>query len=214
MKNLIYLAVIITCFSCKESSKSSKESTSEEQTTTNTEFQNIPSEALEDLKNVADIKTEFAYITNKIESGNMDSNAFEYNCHDEKKGKVTYYSEKGQLRMIQHTYIEYSHFSATDEYFIKNDSLFFVFNNHRLWSFVNQNQIKDDVTESRFYILDHKLVQCLEKKFTIISNDQDSQKSPAVSNKEIDCPSFEPISKDFELFVKLRNQKEDLVCLQ
>ncbi len=46
-----------------------------------------------------------------------------------------YFLDKTGLRLIKHIYNEYSHFSATDEYFVKNDTLFFSFNKPVWWSF-------------------------------------------------------------------------------
>lgn len=214
MKKLFYLAVFISFFSCQEKLTSGEASTSDDQTPTETKSSGHPSEELGDIKSVDDIKKEYAYIIDRLESGSMDSTSFEYNCHEEKKGKVIYFSEKGQLRMIKHTYNQYSHYSGTDEYFVKNDSLFFVYYNHEVWNFTGQNQTKDDITEIRFYIIDNKPVKCLEKKLTMLSRGKDTLQSTIGTNKELECSSLESISEDFELFLKLRDQQENLICLE
>jgi len=208
MKGLFYLTVFITFFSCKENS------TSADKTTVVVKSPDNSSETLPDLKSIDDIKMEHSYITSKIESGSMDSTSFDYNCKDEKNGTLIYFYEKGQLRLIKHAYNEYSHFSATDEYFLKDGALFFVFYNHLVWSFVNHNQTKDDITEKRFYIIGNRPIKCLQKKFTILSNAKDAPKSNMGSDKAIECSSLEPILEDFELLFKLRKQKEDLLCLE
>lgn len=214
MKILFYLAVVFSFFSCKENSNSGRRSTSEVDSTAAVKSPENALEPLEDLKSVDDIKREHTYITSKIESGSMDSTSFDYNCHDEKKGKVVYFSDKGQLRLIQHTYNEYSHFSATDEYFLKDGAPFFVFYDHLGWSFIDENQTKDDITENRYYIIDNQPVKCLQKKFSKLSNNEDSLKSKMVANKEVKCASLDPLVEDFELLLKFKHQRENLICLE
>jgi len=221
MKSIFYVAVLITFFSCKENSTSQKETASgKEATTVGTSPENPPKtpqevRSADVLRSVDDIKTEYAYITSILKSGRMDSTSFEYDCRSEKSGRVVYFSEKGQLRMIKHTYHEYSHFSATDTYFVKDNALFFAFYKHVAWSFVNQNQTKDDVTEKRLYLIGNKSVKCLQKKYALLSdaNATDAPAPDTGANKETDCSSLEPIVAGFELLFDRRNQKENLACL-
>ncbi|MFD3000304.1 hypothetical protein ACFS7Z_08030 [Pontibacter toksunensis] len=123
---IVYLIVFMTLVSCKESTTSSENSNLVGATTPLIITQTDSFEVLRDLKNVADIKKEYTYVTSRIESSRMNSASFNYNCNDEKKGTVTYFTENGQLRMIKHTYNEYSHFSAVDNYFVKDSTPFFV----------------------------------------------------------------------------------------
>lgn len=121
---IIYLIVFITLVSCKESTTSSEDSNLVGATTPLVTTQIDSSEILRNMKNVEDIRKEYTYVTSKIESSRMGYASFNYNCNGEKKGTVTYFSEKGQLRMIKHVYNEYSHFSAVDSYFVKDSALF------------------------------------------------------------------------------------------
>jgi len=210
---VVYLIVFMTLVSCKESTTSSENSTSVGAATPLVTTQTDSFEVQRDLKDVADIKKEYTYVTSRIESSRMDSASFNYNCNDEKKGTVTYFTENGQLRMIKHAYNEYSHFSAVDNYFVKDSTPFFVLQRRLAWSFVDEKQTKDDVTENRVYIIDQKPVKCLQKEFTVYSNTKDAPQANTVANKEIKCSSLEPISKKFGLLLKYINQREDLTCL-
>ncbi|ARS35450.1 hypothetical protein CA264_08365 [Pontibacter actiniarum] len=176
--------------------------------------QNDPSEALPDIKRVEDIKDAYAYVTSRVESGKMDSSSFNYNCYGERKGTVSYFSEKGQLRLIRHSYSEYSHFSAVDSYYVQAGAPFFVFHDRLAWSFVQEGQTKDDVTQSRIYLINNRPVKCLQKKFTVYTNTKGAVDPDTIANKEIDCTSLEPIQNDFDFLVKYRAQREDLECLE
>lgn len=213
MKSFFFLIVFITVSSCRENSKRFEETYSSEKTNKEINSPEIPPKASRELISIEDIKNEHSYISSVIASGGMDSTSFNYNCRDEKKGTVSYFYDKGQLRKIEHTSNEYSHFSATDEYYLKDGTLFFVFRNHLVWSFVTQDQTKDNITEKRIYILNNKPVMCLKKEFTILSDEKKDSESNRLPNEEVECSSLEPISEDFKLLFELRNQKEDLDCL-
>jgi len=116
--------------------------------------------------------------------------------------------------LIRHIYNEYSHFSATDEYYIKDGVPFFIFNQDLVWNFTGQNQTQDNITERRFYILNDQPVQCLEKKYTVNSNDDYPPESDTVPNKEIECALFEDALKDYKKLYKLREQNGDIECLE
>jgi hypothetical protein len=210
---IVYLIAFMTLVSCQESTTSSEHLTLVGATTPLIITQTDSFDVLRDLKNVEDIKKEYSYVTSRIESSRMDSASFNYNCNDEKKGTVTYFTENGQLRIIKHAYNEYSHFSAVDNYFVKDSAPFFVLQRRLAWSFVDQQQTKNNVTENRVYIIDHKIVKCLQKKFTVYSNTKDAPQANIVANKEIKCSSLEPISKKFGLLLKYVNRREDLTCL-
>jgi len=214
MKNLIYIFILLISISCGEN-KSHKASSQQVIDTTAT------SKGKEDIRNITgaitsieDIRKEHSYIQSRAASKILDSTTFNYNCNGEKEGKVTYFYEQEQLRLIRHVYNEYSHFSATDEYFIKDDELFFVFYNQMAWNFAGQNQTQDNITERRFYIVNNQPVHCLEKKFSINSNDNNPTESNEVPNKEIECALFEDALKDYKKLFKLREQNGEIECLE
>lgn len=214
MKSLLYLLAFTSFFSCKRDPASSERSTQGEETTSIEQPHKNTLERLRDIKSVDDIKKEHSYITSTIENGSMDSTSFNYNCNEEKKGELIYFYEQGQLRLIRHNYNEYSHFSATDEYYLKDDTPFLVLFDHLAWSFIDQNQTQDNITEKRFYFIDHTLIKCLQKEFTIISGDKNAPQSNMVPNKNSECPSLQSILQDFQLLFNLRKKKEDIHCLE
>src|SRR5690606_14434404 len=214
MKNIFYLFILLSLFSCRENSTSGEPSLQEDGITSTSKNQEDPGEANRVITNIEDIKREHSYIISKTNTGNMDSTTFSYNCNGEKEGKVIYFYEQEQLRLIRHVYNEYSHFSATDEYFIKDATPFFVFYNQMAWNFASQNQTQDNITEKRFYMLNKKPVQCLEKRYSVNSNDENPPQSNKVANKEIECASIEAVLQDFELLYRLRDQDGDMGCLE
>lgn len=213
MKNLVYLVAFVALISCKENTTLIEDSPAVAAPGAEANSPTDSSEVLQTIESVADIQKEYTRVTSNIQSGKMDSTSFSYNCNVEKKGTVTYFSETGQLRMIKHRYNEYSHFSATEQYVVKDSALFFVLQSSLAWSFVDQNQTKDNVTENRIYIIDSKPVKCLQKKFTVYSNTKDAPQADTVPNKEIECAALEPISDKFALLLKYANREEELACL-
>jgi len=200
--------------SCREDSIKSEKIIWPQDTIIVSGSQDDSPKAIPQIKTREDIKSEHSYISEMAESGNLISTSFKYNCNEEKKGELKYFFENNKLRLIKHTYNEYSHFSATDEYYIKDGSVFFVFLNHVSWNFTEHNQTRDNITESRIYILENKAVRCLEKKYSVHSNDKNPPESNEIPNKEIECNAVEATFKDFEMLYKLREQKEDMGCLE
>ncbi len=216
MRKLCFTLTLFIGFSCGESTSSdpAEKYAPERGTGTTAEVSMISADSSHSLKNMEDIKREYANLTSALQSNNIDSVSFSYNCYDEKKGKVIYFSDGDGLRLLRHTYNEYSHFSGTDEYFVKDDSLFFVFYDHVSWSFTGEGETKDNVTENRFYIIDGKPIKCLEKKFTIRSSSSGNMQPQAAENKETDCSSFDDVTDKFGLLLKYRNRESDLTCLE
>lgn len=214
IKIILYLVIFILLFSCRENSGNREGPPMLQDTITIVKAQDNFPEAMTELKNVDDIRKEHAYIISLLERGTMKTESFNYNCNEEKKGRITYFYEKGQLRLIRHTYNAYSHFSGIDEYYIKDEGPFFVFYNHLSWNFIDQNKTEDKITERRFYILNRKAVQCLEKKYKIITDEKDPTKPNEVPSKEIECVSIETVLENFELLNKLREQEEEINCLE
>lgn len=215
MKVTLYLATLLFLFSCKENTTSTEAANPEIEPSTAVTSPSHTSSALPEIKSMDAIKTAYADITSKLENRSMDSVFFDYDCNGEKSGQVTYFSDSGQLRLIRHTYNVYSHFSATDEYFLKNDSLYFVFSKQVAWSFADQHKTKDNITENRTYIIGNKPIKCLQKKYFILADVNDAAKATTSinSDKEIACTSLDSINADLALLLKLRTQQEKPACL-
>lgn len=154
---------------------------------------------------VSDIKQVYGATMDQLQKGNLDSVAVEYNCNNERSGTVTYYSQKGILTMIQHSYAEYDHHSTTDQYFVQDDKVYFIYSNDASWNFVSAEITQDHFTENRTYVIEDESVLCLEKKYNILSN-APTQRLDETDNTEIVCAPIQPILTDFEQLVAFRNQ--------
>jgi len=211
-----YLLTLFVAFSCGQSPPSdpAEGSAPIRGTDTTAESPIARSGAAHRLRNMEDIRKEYSHVTSEVESNGMVSDFFIYNCHGEKKGKVMYFSDEAGLRLIRHTYDEYSHFSATDEYFVKDGFLFFVLFDHVSWSFEGEGETRDDVTEKRFYIIEAQALKCLEKKFTVRSPSSADTRRQRAANKETDCSSLEAVLNKFELLSSYRSREKDPDCLE
>ncbi|MBU4539209.1 MAG: hypothetical protein L6264_05065 [Weeksellaceae bacterium] len=213
MKHLIFIISFLILFSCNKR-QASEEKILVDKTASVSKTDGNSQVPEKKLKTVDDIKASYAYFVNKLRTKGIDSTLFKYNCNNEKSGKVIYFTENGKLRMIRHAYSEYSHFSATDEYFVEDDSVYFIYSKQVQWNFVDQNKTKDEIIERRIYIIDNNPVKCLENESTLIVSSGKSGTAKAGSNKEMDCSSFQPMLKQFEKLIKLRGQKKDMECLE
>lgn len=212
MKNLICLLSLVLLISCHEEQKTNSDYKSSTERDT-------ASKAISDSKlkedfvaphSVAEIKEAYAITVDKMNNGQLDSVSFEYNCQEERSGKVTYFSEKGVLRSIRHQYNEYDHHEAIDQYFLNEDStLFFAYLNRLSWSFDSvvgkDGATKDDIQEQRIYVVNKQAIQCLEKRFTTRSQATDNPTSESVPNKQVVCKPIKPLLKNFQQLLDFKN---------
>jgi len=168
----------------------------------------VSEEQARPLSNLEDIQNAYAEIASELERGILDSSSFAYSCHDEKKGTISYFTARGQLRLIVHRYNEYDHYDAVDRYFVTDSMLFFVSSNSASWAFESgpEGSTRDNITERRTYLIDHQPVRCLEKKFVIRSQSIDNPSSETVPNNEVDCPPANEVMKLFQLLTKYRHK--------
>jgi len=167
------------------------------------------------IKTIDDIKKEYASINSILISKKLDSTQFSYNC-DEREGEVTLYYKDKKLAAVKDFYAEHSHFSSSTTYFIKNDQVFFIFNDETVWNFDDggtpeKPETKDDITEKRIYILDNKAVQCFEKKYSVRSKGSNTDPE-TISNRETKCDISEHMKK-YNLIVKNKDRKGNINCL-
>ncbi|MBW8360981.1 MAG: hypothetical protein K0M56_02200 [Kaistella sp.] len=162
-----------------------------------------------ELNSVKDIKVEYEDINRLLQEKKLDSVTFSYDCDGERQGDVVYYYENRQLRSIRHSYSEYSHFSAVENYFIKDGGLFFVFKKETSWNFDGGSpenpETKDDIKEYRYYMVNEKPIQCLEKKYVLHSESSGNPAPESIKNSEIKNCSLVEVHKRYQLLV--RNQK-------
>lgn len=211
----IYILLLLIIFSCKDNSNSNNDSSSSEvQPLTDSISDTVVSEEI-NIKTVEDIQKSYTLASTLLKE--MDSTGFAYNCNNEKSGKVIYFSNNDEVEVIKHMYSEYSHFSATEMYFLKNGTPYFIHKKETSWAFDGmkngESQTKDDITEKRYYLVDDKLIQCLEKSYTIRSAASDNPLAEEVANKNVDCPTIENIHSEFQTLFKHRSEATDIKCL-
>lgn len=162
------------------------------------------------------IRKEYNRLHALLEAKKLTTKGFTYNCNEEPSGEVTFYSDKGEIKVIRHSYAEHSHFSAVEQYFIKNGKPFFIFREEAVWSFdggTSEKHItKDDITETRIYIQNGKPIRCLEKIYSIRSDGSEKPDPAKIPGKEIPC-TIEGLMKTYELLIKNKDQKEKKQCL-
>lgn len=175
---------------------------------------NFPESENDSIKTIDDIKKEYAHISSMMISKKLDSTRFTYNC-DEREGEVTLYYENKKLAAVKNFYAEHSHFSSSTKYFVKDDQVFFIFNDETVWNFDDggtpeKPETKDDIKQKRIYILNNKAVQCFEKNYSIRS--KGNNKTPeSIPNKETKC-DIDGFMKTYQLILKNKD-KRDVKCL-
>ncbi len=167
------------------------------------------------IKSVDDIKKEYAVISNLLAMKKLDSSSrFTYYCN-EREGEVVLYKQDGKIRMVKDFYAEHSHFSSFTQYFIKDNQVFFIFQDETLWNFdggtAEKPETKDDITEKRMYILNNKAVQCLEKKYSIRSKGNNRQPDK-IASRATQCDISE-LLKNYQAIIRNKDKKGELKCL-
>jgi hypothetical protein len=213
MKTLILSLSFMLIISCK---KESGAGTQKQETVKDSVSgkNNSPTVQNDSIQSLEDIKKEYAAVNNLLTAKKLDSTGFTYYCN-EKEGEVVIYKQDGKIRMVKDFYAQHSHFSSSTRYFIKNNQVFFIFQDETLWNFdggtPEKPETKDDITEKRMYILNNKAVQCLEKKYSVRSkgNNQDPNK---ITIRETTCDISE-LMKNYQLILKNKDKKGELKCL-
>ena len=212
MKNVLTILGLIMIVSCKKENLKTTEKKSSEDSIIN---KSISINRNDSIETIDDIKKEYANINNLLTLKKLDSSQFSYNC-DEREGEVTLYYRDKKLAAVKDFYAEHSHFSSSTTYFVKNDRVFFIFNDETVWNFdeggtPEKPETKDDIKEKRIYILDNKAVQCFEKNYSIRS--KGNNKNPEnISNQKTKCTATEFI-KRYELILKNKDTKGEIQCL-
>lgn len=209
---LISLSLLLAISCKKEKSETLQNKSSDNDTVTLKNDLKIQNDS---VKTIADIKTEYARLNNLLISRKLDSTKFNYNC-DEKEGEITLYFQDKKLAAVKDFYAEHSHFSSSTTYFVKNDQVFFIFNDETVWNFDDggtpeKPETKDDIKEKRIYILNNKAVQCFEKNYSLRSKGNNTNPE-SITNKEIKC-DIDGFMKTYQLILKNRNKRGDIKCL-
>lgn len=217
MKKLLILPCFIFLFSCENKKKEK------------TNIQNSSSDSFQAVskndsvngnripENIEEIKTEYALISNQLNSKKLDSTSFNYEC-EERSGSVVFYTSDGKLKSIKHSFSEYSHFSSVEQYYLKNDSLFFILKQDTSWSFEGgtpeKPETKDNIEEQRIYVVNGKAVDCHEKKYTIKSASANNPVPEKIQNVKSEKCSFPELQKTFALLIKNKEKNGKINCIQ
>lgn len=164
------------------------------------------------LNRITEIQETYAAVVKQLEAGTLDSTSFKYSCQGEKGGTVTYISDRGKLQLIVHRYHEYDHYSAVDRYFVNEDKLYFTHLRGVSWSFEEGGGTRDNIEEQRIYVVNQRPVQCLEKKYTIVSGASNNPLPDTVLNKEVSCKSPASVIGPYRILLKYR-EKGTTGCL-
>ncbi|MGC5745762.1 hypothetical protein [Chryseobacterium sp. NFX27] len=213
MKTIFITAVLFLPFSCKNDKDKTAPTTP-----VSMDSMIVKKDSLR--KNAADpiteIKKKYGVLQRQLEAKKLSSNGFTYNCNEEPSGKVTFFSDKDGIKVIEHFYAEHSHFSASEKYFIKNGEPFFIFRQEIVWNFDGGTPekpiTKDDITETRIYLQDNKPLKCLEKKYSIRSDNKEKNIADQISGKEIKCKTDE-LLKTYQSLWKHKDEKGKIQCL-
>ncbi|UOB18004.1 hypothetical protein [Abyssalbus ytuae] len=174
-------------------------------------------ESPQKIDNVEAIKKGYMSITDKIATSELKQTSFEFDCAGEQVGKVTYYWDGNELKMIEKIYGEYSHRNATEQYYISNGKPYFIYTKITDWSFDSdsgkEGATKDNVQEYRYYIIDEKLVKCLKKEYTIRSAALENPDPNTINNATINCPGNEELLEPFKKLFNYREQSAKIQCL-
>jgi hypothetical protein len=216
MKTLFLISSFVFIFSCKkETGKNPLKASGSSDTLTSSSVRD--STTVENkLLTIEDIKKEYQSINDKLNKKGLDSVSFDYNCNDERSGTVTFFSDQKGLRMIKHFYAEYSHFSSVENYFIKNNTLFFIFKEDTSWNFdggtPEKPETKDDIIEHRIYLQNNTPIKCFEKKYSIRSKESIHPDVDKMANKEVSC-SVDELLKTYQLLLKNKDKRGEIKSL-
>lgn len=190
-------------------------------TDTNSIDTTLTGKVTEDLQinppaSVEEIQTAYAKTVAYLHEGKLDSSTFDYNCQDERTGRVTYFTDNGQLLLIRHRYGEFSHFEADEEYYVQGDQLYFIFNRATSWAFDSaggDGATQDNITEQRIYIRQSQAFQCLQKDYVLRSAAKNNPDVNQLPSKTTDCQSAKPLLNSY-LALRKRQANPSNGCIE
>ncbi|KFF23495.1 hypothetical protein [Chryseobacterium vrystaatense] len=211
MKTILFSAVLIFILSCKSDQDKASHNSS---VFTDSLKDSVQTKSTVDP--IDEIKKEYNRLQTQLKAKKLNTTGFTYNCNDEITGKVTFYSDNQSIRIIEHSYDEQSHFGSTEQYFIKDGNVFFIFKEDTGWNFDGGTPekpiTKDDITESRVYIQNNKPIKCLEKKYSIRSNETDKPSPDKIPSKETRC-NIDELMTTYKSLLKNKDKKGEVKCL-
>lgn len=210
MKQLFFLVPILFILTagCNEGTKH-KQAASKTAADTIADAKADSSVSLRTPESVEDIQKAYGETMEQLQQAKLDSSSFEYECQQERNGRVTYFSREGQLLLIRHSYGEYSHYEADEEYYIQGDQLYFIFKRETTWAFdseAGEGATRDNITEFRIYTRQNQAFQCLQKEYVIRSDASNNPKVDQLPNKPTDCKASTSL---LNTYLALRKQQSN-----
>lgn len=211
MKTPVYILLLLYIFlSCSEGNQKSRtDSDVQDSLITDTIHGKNTHKEHHNIDALGIIKKDYQILQGKLAQNKLDSTKVSYE-NDETSGDIVFYRENDTLKVIRHRYAEHSHFSSEENYYIKNDSLFFVYLQEAVWSFdggtPEKPQTKDQILEKRIYFDQNNPISCLEKKYTIRSSDSANPDPKNIPSKEVKC-NVDEIIKTYHTLLKNSDMK-------
>lgn len=209
---ILSLSLFISCK--RKDSTNIQNNPSKDPVTANNETTSVPNDS---IKTINDIRKEYAELNTLLTAKKLDSTKLNYNCDEtEREGEVVFYYQNKKLKIVKNFYSEHSHFSSSTQYFIKDDQVFFIFNDETTWNFDDggtpeKPETKDDVKEKRFYYINNKLVSCRDKNYTLRTKNHSKPENISDGESE-NCDDTE-LKKTFEAILKNKDKKDEIKCL-
>ena len=206
MRAIIYICFCLFTLSCTQKKHSANDAVELDHTRSVSKGDS----AIGIPKTLTEIKSAYSNTINNLKQNSLQADSVKYNCAGEKSGTITYFTKDGKLILIRHSYHEYDHFSAVDLYFVKDESLYFMYLQETVWSFESGSSAepttKDDITESRVYITNNQAIQCLEKKYTIKSKSTNNPIPDQIQNKSVECKNTASLIKNFKNLLAFKSK--------
>jgi hypothetical protein len=214
MRNYLYALGCLICFSCSQPKHTQEQTSAPIDSATGPKQTAIVATVSAETapSTVEQIRQRYTTIQNKLSRRQLDSTAVKYDCNQERSGTVTYFSDHGKLVLIKHRYNKYSHFAATDHYYVNKDSLYFAYLNSTSWSFESgkaaEGATQDNITEQRIYLAKAKPLLWLQKKYVTHSPSTSQTQSAAQPNKKLNNKPVAPVLKDFNQLMHFKDSAE------
>lgn len=164
---------------------------------------------------ISDVRAKFSEITGKVHDEKLEKEELYYDCPDyPEEGSVSYYSENGEVKMVEIENIEGDHGGSTVQYYLWDNQLFFVYYRRSYWSFDNNEssenpQTVDTFIEQRFYFHKGEAVKCLDKTYKVYSARDINANSENTPNVEKDCHGAENLISEVNQLLKFQSMDLD-----
>ena len=168
------------------------------------------------INSIEQIKEEFNAVEKLFSTARLTLDSLDYECEiGPKGGKINFYKQENELRLISNNFYEGDHFGSTEKYYLKDGKLFFAFIKQGTWTFdsdLPENSTiepmspptKDEIKEYRFYYAaDGTPLECLKKEYVIRSAIDLPVDPGQVENQAVDCSQAKEFYQKFDRLASL-----------